>query len=69
MDQGAAPAAEILNSGYHDVMAETQIQLTEEQPDGDSRAQRFLNAAGSFRSGLRDVSENHDEYLAEEFAS
>lgn len=34
----------------------------------ESRAQRFLNAAGKFNSGLTDVSQNHDKYLAEDFA-
>jgi hypothetical protein len=41
-------------------MFHTQIQLTEEQ----ARELKAL-AAGKFHSGLSDLSEEHDRYLAE----
>lgn len=34
----------------------------------EARGQRFLDAAGRFHSSAGDVSENHDKYLAEDFA-
>ena len=33
------------------------------------RRKRAFDAAGRFHSGLRDLSEKHDEYLDEDFAS
>lgn len=32
-----------------------------------ARKQRAIKAAGSFRSGCSDISEQHDDYLAEAF--
>lgn len=37
--------------------------------DGPARRQRALAAVGRFRSGRRDVSAEHDRYLADDFAS
>ena len=36
--------------------------------DMDERRRRALALAGKYRSGLRDVSRNHDKYLAEAYA-
>lgn len=33
----------------------------------EERNRRLLAAMGKFRSGLKDVAERHDEYLAEEY--
>lgn len=37
--------------------------------DGHARRQRALAAVGRFRSGNKEVSAEHDRYLAEDFAS
>ncbi len=37
------------------------------EPDRDELLQRARAAFGSFRSGLPDLAENHDHYLAEDF--
>ncbi|MCZ6676537.1 MAG: ribbon-helix-helix domain-containing protein [Candidatus Poribacteria bacterium] len=34
----------------------------------EERQKRAISAAGQFRSGQRDLSEKHDEYLAEVYA-
>lgn len=39
------------------------------EDDGPARRQRALAAVGSFRSGEKKVSAEHDRYLAEEFGS
>ncbi|HPV49199.1 MAG TPA: ribbon-helix-helix protein, CopG family [Smithellaceae bacterium] len=37
-------------------------------PDGDTqRRKRAIAAAGRFRSGIKDLSALHDDYLAEDF--
>lgn len=40
---------------------------TRMQPSRDEMVKRFLKAAGRFRSGKRDISVNHDKYLAEAY--
>jgi hypothetical protein len=35
--------------------------------DWDERIQRALAIVGKFRSGKRDISKNHDQYLAEAY--
>lgn len=64
-------------------MVRTQIQLSEEQAaflkvraasegvpmvEASSRRHRAAAIAGQFRSGIGDVAENHDKYLAHEYA-
>lgn len=51
--------AEVIREGIDRVLAD------EGRAD---RWDRALAATGKFHSGLRDVSERHDEYLAEDFA-
>lgn len=51
--------AELVRTGVDQMLRDTNRK---------ARAQRFLDAAGKFNSGLGDVSENHDKYLAEDFA-
>lgn len=41
-------------------------ELTETS-DREARWERALAAVGKYRSGLTDVSERHDDYLAEDF--
>jgi len=36
--------------------------------DYDARVRRLMAAAGKYDSGLSDISENHDAYLADDFA-
>lgn len=43
-------------------LLETSIAISEEE-----RRQRAIAAAGRFRSGLGDLAERHDEYLAEAY--
>ena len=51
--------AELIRQGVDLVLAPSgQLQPEE-------RIQRALEAAGRFRSGVRDLSANHDEYLTE----
>jgi len=40
---------------------------TRPKAGGADRTERARKAAGRFRSGLKDVSRNHDRYLAEAF--
>lgn len=37
------------------------------QDDWQARRQRALASIGKYRSGYTDISQNHDEYLAEDF--
>jgi hypothetical protein len=37
--------------------------------DGPAKRQRALAVVGRFRSGTKDISTEHDRYLAEDFAS
>jgi 16S rRNA U516 pseudouridylate synthase RsuA-like enzyme len=37
--------------------------------DGPAKRQRALAAVGKFRSGTKEISAEHDRYLAEDFAS
>jgi hypothetical protein len=39
------------------------------EDDREAIRRRALSVAGMFRSGLSDVSENHDHYLGEDFAT
>ncbi|MGI9110618.1 MAG: CopG family transcriptional regulator [Gaiellaceae bacterium] len=41
--------------------------VPETDPDREAKWARALAAVGSFSSGLGDVSENHDEHLAEAY--
>jgi hypothetical protein len=40
---------------------------TQHQPDRGRQIERALRAAGKYSSGAKDVSANHDRYLAEAF--
>ena len=37
------------------------------EPAGEDRWRRALSVVGKYDSGLTDIAENHDEYLAEAF--
>lgn len=39
-----------------------------EESERTSRTARFLSAVGRFNTGPNDVSENHDDYLADAYA-
>ncbi|NOX62332.1 MAG: CopG family transcriptional regulator [Chloroflexi bacterium] len=54
--------AELIRQGI-DIILEQQMPLSMEE-----RRQRALQAAGRFHSGVHDLSENHDRYLAEAYA-
>lgn len=62
-----------LSERYHrsveDLLQEWVQRLVEQAPNADweTRRTRALGAVGRFRSGKRDVSEQHDAYLAEAF--
>jgi 16S rRNA U516 pseudouridylate synthase RsuA-like enzyme len=45
------------------------VQMAVAVDDGPARWQRALSAVGKFRSGKKDVSVEHDRYLAEDFGS
>jgi len=42
-----------------------EMVLDPASPTPEERISRAVEAAGKFRSGLKDLSANHDEYLAE----
>ncbi|MDE3074417.1 MAG: ribbon-helix-helix protein, CopG family [Chloroflexota bacterium] len=54
--------AELVREGVDRLLRES------EKPDFEARRQRALAAAGRYNSGLPDIAESHDEYLAEAFA-
>jgi hypothetical protein len=41
--------------------------ISQKRPTPEEQLRRALSAVGRFRSGLRDVSTEHDRYLAEAF--
>lgn len=51
--------AEIVRRGIDRILKESG------QPDLEEQRRRALAAAGRFRSGKKDISVNHDKYLAE----
>ena len=53
------PIADLIVEGVDRILHESERAI---------RAQRLIASLGKFSSGLTDVSENHDIYLAEEFA-
>jgi hypothetical protein len=57
--QQGRSVAELMRTGVDHVLRES---------DRDVRTKRLLSAVGKFNSGLKDVSRNHDKYLAEDFA-
>ena len=44
-----------------------EVIITSPAGDSKERHQRALAIAGKFRSGKRDISSNHDRYLAEAY--
>jgi Arc/MetJ-type ribon-helix-helix transcriptional regulator len=56
-----ASMAELIRQAV-DLWIETEGAVTREE-----RKRRALAAVGQFRSGLGDLSENHDKYLAEAY--
>jgi predicted DNA-binding protein len=51
-----------------DLVRESVDRFVEQaSPDRDELMKRAIEAAGQFSSGLTDVSERHDDYLAEDF--
>jgi hypothetical protein len=50
---------ELVRSGVDHVLRESSR---------DARIKQFLAAVGKYDSGLSDISENHDAYLADDFA-
>lgn len=63
--------AEKTHKSVEEMVRESLQRLLHEsaQADWESRKTRALNAVGRFRSGQRDVSGQHDQYLAEAFGS
>jgi hypothetical protein len=61
--------AESSHRSVEDVIGEWVQKLVEESADIDwqIRKARALGAVGRFRSGHQNISEQHDQYLAEEF--
>lgn len=55
------PMAEVIRQAV-DVLIKTRNVV-----DREDRFQKAIEAAGRFHSGLRDVSAQHDQYLAEVF--
>ncbi|GEA14481.1 MAG: CopG family transcriptional regulator [Moorella humiferrea] len=53
--------AELIRLGVDQVLAGSN-------PGQNERIQRAIKAAGRFRSGVKDLSRNHDAYLTEAFA-
>jgi hypothetical protein len=53
--------AELIRQGV-DILMRSSGEITAEE-----RKKRAINAAGRFRSGKRDISTKHDEYLTEAF--
>lgn len=44
-----------------------RLVSTSDHRDMQARRKRAIAAAGKFRSGIRDLSANHDQYLTEAF--
>ncbi len=59
--QRGASMAELIRRAI-DLWIEAEGAVTREE-----RKRRALAAVGQFRSGLKDLSENHDKYLAEAY--
>lgn len=55
--------AELVRQGVDSVL-ESDIEASDEE-----RRQRALSVVGKFKSGRKDLSTNHDKYLAESFDS
>ena len=56
-EQGRS-TAELVRTGVDRVLQESTREM---------RVKRLLSVVGKFNSGLKDVSENHDKYLTEDF--
>jgi hypothetical protein len=54
--------AELIRSGVDEVLR------SEPGPTREERKRRAIAASGKFRSGLSDISAEHDRYLGEAFA-
>ena len=54
--------AELIRQGVNTLMKTGEVSIEE-------RKERAIAAAGRFRSGKRDISLRHDDYLAEAFGS
>ena len=54
--------AELIRQGVSTIMKTGEVSIEE-------RKERAIAAAGRFRSGKKDISARHDEYLAEAFRS
>lgn len=66
-DQAAAIEAEAAASGRTPAaVLRDAVQLWWGSQERRHRIQRALEVTGGFRSGLSDVSERHDDYLAED---
>ncbi len=55
--------AELVRQGVDSVI-KSDIETSDEE-----RRQRALSVAGKFKSGVKDLSTNHDKYLAESYGS
>ncbi|MDN5344207.1 MAG: hypothetical protein PWQ18_318 [Clostridia bacterium] len=53
--------AELIRLGVEQVLSNSNI-------GNEERVQRALKAAGRFRSGVKNLSRNHDAYLTEAFS-
>lgn len=56
--------AELIRQGVDMVVKKSTLEISDED-----RARRALSVAGKFKSGLKDLSKEHDKYLSEDFAS
>jgi hypothetical protein len=74
LTEGQAKALKKLASSRHLSIAELIRQAVDAMirsnivVDAEERRKRALDAAGRFRSGLRDLSTEHDKYLEEAFS-
>lgn len=57
--QAGRSVEELVRAGVDHVLRESSREV---------RVKRFLAAVGKYDSGLTDISENHDAYLADDFA-
>jgi hypothetical protein len=54
-------------SGIKEEAGEYRKEIPSDFIDKDERRRRALAAAGRFRSGISDISRNHDKYLEESY--
>lgn len=54
--------AELIRQGVNSLVTSGEVSIEE-------RKQRAMDAAGRFRSGKKDISVKHDEYLSRDFHS